>query len=92
MQKIVDSRGSFIVGKAQILKGTDDSYVSIHNSGSSPSVSCSPQSIRISAFVSTKRDRQPESPIDSQFKVGNRRKLLKGRVTFAKNNQDKNIT
>lgn len=82
MEKIIDSRGSFIIPKPQILQGNDNDFISMNNVGSSNSVSCSPQSIKISSFVGTKRDRETSSPMDSQFKVGNRKTMLKARVNL----------
>ena len=79
MQKILDSNGSFTIPRPQILQGNEDEYVSMNNMGSSNSVSCSPQSIKISSFVAVKRERETGSPYDTQFKVGNRRTLVKGR-------------
>lgn len=56
--------------------------MSMSHMDSSNSVSCSPQSIKRSSFVTGKRDRDIASPMDSQFKVGNRKPIIKARVNL----------
>ncbi len=56
--RIEDSKGSFVLGRANVIKGTDSECLSVSSVNSSNSVFSSPRSDKVSKFGGTlKRDR-----------------------------------
>lgn len=76
---MIDTNGSFTIPSPQVLKGNDDSYVSIESSESNRTEVSSPVSINLSAYAKRARE-NPSTPIESQFKTAQRKSLRQARL------------